>query len=125
MPDCGKTEVFFKEYNRMCSTISCSDCNIGSNYSFTNISDCIRVVSHDPQEAIEIVQKWSDENPLKTRLSMFLEMFPNAEIADDGMPYIYPCKLDANYEFSEDCKEFLGGFRCGMCKKEYWLAEVE
>lgn len=78
-----------------------------------------------PEDIIKAIQAWSDSNPVKTRLSMFLEMFPNAEIADDGMPYIYPCKLDANYKFNEDCKEFLGGFRCGMCKKEYWLSEVE
>ena len=127
--DCNKTEIFFKELTRMCNkyrctkyNASCSGCEI---YQHCYDSSCYGFIKNDTQEAIEIVQKWSDEHPIKTRQSEFLKMFPNAEIADDGMPYIYPCKLDANYEFSEDCKEFLGGFRCGMCKKEYWLAEVE
>lgn len=124
MADCSKTEVFFKELKRMCKKYNstCVGCKI---YDICFDTGCYSFIKNDTKEAIEIVQKWSDSNPVKTRLSMFLEMFPNAEIADDGMPYIYPCKLDANYEFSEDCKEFLGGFRCGMCKKEYWLTEVE
>lgn len=132
--DCNKTKIFIEELDRMCKYYSfpqnnegagrCKKCPIGVANNGSDVL-CDRFPVKYPQEAIEIVQAWSDENPIKTRLSMFLEMFPNAEIADDGMPYIYPCKLDANYEFSEDCKAFLGGFRCGMCKKEYWLSEVE
>ena len=122
MADCSKTEVFFAEWERMCQHFSCGNCPLEE---IVEGKPCSFWAKRKPEDIIKAIQKWSEENPVKTRLSMFLEMFPNAEIADDGMPYIYPCKLDANYEFSEDCKEFLGGFRCGMCKKEYWLAEVE
>lgn len=124
MADCRKTETFAKEWRRMCKSYSeCWKCPV--QLRFGSHSPCSMRTLDNIDILLSIVQKWSDSNPAKTRQSMFLEMFPNAEIADDGIPYIYPCKLDANYEFSEDCKEFLGGFRCGMCKKEYWLAEVE
>lgn len=40
-----------------------------------------------PEEMIKTVQEWSDQHPVKTRLSVFLETFPNAVMkSEDALP---------------------------------------
>ena len=62
--------------------------------------------------------EWSDENPIKTRQSMFLELFPNAKITDG---HLNICPITVNIKF-ENCNPKVS---CYECKEEYWLAEVE
>jgi hypothetical protein len=60
--DCSQVLNYIKEYNRMCeyySTYSsCDNCPLIEN------PDCY-IVPEITQESIDIVQKWSDENPLE------------------------------------------------------------
>lgn len=83
---------FFKERKRMCDTNfnkihHCSACDgyiekmcavdIDSNFNY------------DKQfiiDAIQIVEKWSQENPEKTILQDFLEKYPNAPLNEAGIP---------------------------------------
>ena len=115
MADCSKTEEFFKELKRMCGKFNstCVGCKI---YSLCFDTGCYSFIKDNPQEAIEIVQKWSDENPIKTRQSEFLKMFPQVILFDDVIN-ICPNVLTT----IPDCSLKK---RCDDCKKEYWLTEV-
>ena len=117
MVDCGKTEVLFKELKRMCEKYNstCVGCRI---YSICFDTGCYGFIKDNPQEAIEIVQKWSNENPIKTRQSEFLKLFPDAKITD-GHINICPEWVDKKIECSYQQTS------CYECKEEYWLAEVE
>lgn len=46
-----------------------------------------------PEEAVKIVEKWSEEHPRKTLLQDFLEKYPNAKIESDGTPGFCPNAL--------------------------------
>lgn len=75
---------YFKEKARMvkatnngvCS-ISCQDC--GLNYNNTRNISCSSFEKAYPEEAVAIVEKWSEEHPLKTRAQVFFEKFPDAK----------------------------------------------
>ena len=114
--DCSKTNTFFKELKRMCNKFNstCVGCKI---YDICLDTGCYSFIKNDTQKAIEIVQEWSDSNPVKTRQSMFLEMLPNAKLTDGHLP-ICPKFLDTKIE---NCPAKV----CDSCKKEYWLTEVE
>lgn len=65
-----------------------------------------------PERAIEIVQKWGEENPVKTYLSDFLVKHPNAPLGARGVPGLCPyligycketCCIDANTDGCVEC----------------------
>ena len=82
--DCSKTLDYAHERRRMCDAFDkdgdCDKCQLqgvgGNCYNTRSIT----------QEHIDIVQKWSDEHPEKTRKEAFLELFPKASISSDGLP---------------------------------------
>lgn len=98
MIDCSKTVNFLKENDRMChSIINGSECGTSCLLSYENngtYCGCNEFMLHYPEKAIAIVQKWSDENPLRTYLSEFLKNYPNAEL-DHGVPKVCLKKLGA------------------------------
>lgn len=65
------------------------------------------------------VIKWGEEHPIKTRKSVFLKLFPEATIAEDGMPDADPCFINQN--LSGRCT----GDNCEKCRREFWLKEIE
>lgn len=92
---------YMREKDRMCSSYikSCNDClesECPLKVTQNGITiTCRRFESLYPEKAIEIVQKWSDEHPQKTRLSEFLKHYPNAQLNDDGTPEnLCPCCLE-------------------------------
>jgi len=118
--DCGKTEVFLRELGRMCKGFyaeDCERCRLSREENGKQLW-CDDFMYGYPKEAIEIVQKWSDEHPKKTRQSEFLKMFPNAKMSGDGVVSICPSNVDTTL----DCVHNKG---CTECTREYWLAEVE
>lgn len=98
MIDCNITKNYFNEKQRMTKMhklyagiykckLDCSDCPLSSlNNDATDKMTCREFESLYPEQAIEIVQKWSDENPQKTYLTEFLKHYPNAQLNDDGTP---------------------------------------
>lgn len=88
--DCSVTVNFAREYSRMCRRKECNECpaslaNNGTDY------DCERLLYSYPEVAIEIVQKWSDEHPVKTRLDDLLEKYPKFEVfSETGRPMYKP-----------------------------------
>ena len=76
---------FLKELHRMClATDGCRTCAIRHAGSYCP--------SYLPkiEETVAIVEKWSAEHPVKTRLMDFLEKFPNASLGSSGTPLYLP-----------------------------------
>ena len=74
-------------------------------------------LSEDPKKVIEVVEKWTNEHPVKTRQSEFLKMFPRVRTSDDGVIYMDPCDVDTSYENENGCDNI----PCRDCKEKYWL----
>ena len=103
--DCSVTVNFLREWRRMCLAehAKCRDeCPFGIYENGEGLS-CDVFVQKFPMTAVEVVQKWSDEHPQKTRLDDLLEKYPHAKISDLNTPYFYPYLLGY-------CNE------CGVCK---------
>jgi hypothetical protein len=108
--DCKITENYFKEKARMtkdCSDTFCNKCPLWSKEC-----GCIDLEEKFTGKAIDIVQKWSDENQRKTYRDVLLERFPNAEDPDFNDLCIkmlfkdYDCnKLDCSECWDEPCIE--------------------
>ena len=64
MADCSKTEAFLGEWERMCHREDCPTCYLSSYNNMTESElTCTQFIRCCPQEAIKIVQEWSDNNP--------------------------------------------------------------
>jgi len=111
------------DYGRLCKEYAahCNECPL--NYRSTNINlACGEFARKYPDKANEIILKWCEEHPAKTRQDKFLEMFPNAWLDGDGMMDLCPKRIDTNYTHKNNqCIDV----DCDECKKAYWLAEVE
>lgn len=71
--DCSKIPDYVHERNRMCAADKNRDC---SNCPLKGVGVSCYHVRFITQKHIDIVQKWSDEHPEKTRYQAFLEIFP-------------------------------------------------
>ena len=106
---------FLKERKRMCNSYKgCGGCplergNCGLNTSTSN-EECERIVA--------TVEKWSKEHPRKTRQSVFLEQWPEAELYTDGVLDLCPGKISAAYR---PCATH----NCFDCRREFWMQEIE
>lgn len=120
MADCSKTIEYGKERSRLCESVGlCSKCPLSASSMGTDMG-CGNI----DQSHIDAVQKWSDEHPVKTRKTAFLEMFPDAELKPNGVPYIYPCKLDTVWSKCGEVSCVLGSKQCEKCAEDYWNEEV-
>lgn len=96
--DCSKTETYFAEKKRMTEQNTypccqrCIDCPLSSENNGEDLT-CTDFEILYPKRAIEIVQKWSDEHPQKTKKEAFLEAFPKARIYCDGYPSVAACHI--------------------------------
>lgn len=77
------------EFYRMCDFYPrCKNCPL---YPLNNGTDksCNLYIKEYPNKAVEIVEKWSKENPQKTILDDFKEKHPKAKLLN-GYPMICP-----------------------------------
>lgn len=111
---------FLKEKLRMCDKYSCKNCPLSIANNGTG-EGCDYLVRNNPDKCVEIVEAWSVEHPVKTRQSEFLKMFPNAKLIDNEIIFMCPKFIDETYKDDKDCL----ARKCYVCKKEYWLEEVE
>lgn len=70
---------------------------------------------------VKDVEEWGKNNPIKTRQTEFIKMFPNVQIRRDGYIDIAPCNLDA--EVYRKCSK--SSMKCNECYKEFWDKEVK
>ena len=76
-------------------------------------------------EIVEQVEQWAKEHPVKTRQSEFLKMWPDAEIGDDGYPSVAPCQLYKDMEEKDENGVCCKNCGCGICRRDFWLKEIE
>ena len=108
---------YLKTLCRMCHC-ECLKCEFGKARS--GFETCPVWQRTHPKEAVEIAEKWAKEHPIKTRMSVFLEQWPDVRIhGADGLPFVSPCYLVDKPDLK--CT----GTACPECRKEFWLAEVE
>ena len=73
--------------------------------------ECIEDISIE--EAVNIVDKWSNEHPRKTMLQHFIKEHPKARF-ENGIPLVCPFQLGYTDEdkcyFYRDCKKCWNGF---------------
>lgn len=111
--DCSVTVNFLKEWRRMCLAehAKCNDeCSFGICKNGEGLG-CDVFVQKFPMTAIEIVQRWSDEHPQKTRLDDLKEKYPNVEM-EGGVPVFYPLRLG----YCKDCSKCIAK----ADRKECW-----
>lgn len=108
---------YLKTLRRMCNS-ECRECELGKRPGA--LDTCALWQKANPEEAVAIVEKWVAAHPIKTRMSVFLEQWPDARIKKaDGLPMISPCDLDN--KLAGKCE----GIPCPECRKKFWSAEVE
>lgn len=56
----------------------------------------------------------------KTRQSVFLEQWPEAELVD-GIIDVKPCRLVAAFRLGQECHKTF----CYDCRRKFWMQEVE
>lgn len=95
-----------------CDGLKCNKCPISKCKNGYDLS-CFNFEIKYPIEATEIVRKWADEHPRKTRKDVLFEKFPKAEICKDGSPY--SCCAALGMIPKEQCNE-----NCTKC----WNTEV-
>lgn len=112
MADCSKTLDFLREHNRMCDGFVCKDCPMGrENRPQTSEEYCGDFVNNHTEDAIAIVQKWSDEHPVMTWEGKLRELLPHAPIAEIMYEYCpqqifgdpAPFDIDCEGEGTEPC----------------------
>lgn len=114
---------FVKERNRMCSTYTpkhCEGCP-ADNYGKEGTA-CIVVDKIDAERLVPIVEKWAATHPRKTRQSVFLEQWPEAELYPDGVLGLCPKKVSVAYRNGNSCAKTIA---CGDCCRKFWMQEVE
>lgn len=82
--DCKIAKNYLTERKRMCNMYVQRNCK-GCVYHTTDGCWRTTMEHNNPEKAIEIAQKWSNEHPQKTYLTDFLDKHPNAPLAN-GIP---------------------------------------
>ncbi len=97
-------------------TIGCINCPISEANNGKN-KNCVVFLLLYPEKATEIIRKWSEEHPQKTRAGLLLEHFPDAK-----WQYIRPCHIFDLKLGGENCMRYKD---CAECCKKVWNEVVE
>jgi hypothetical protein len=92
--DCRVTVNFLRESKRMCEYYrhDCDNCPMSiMNNGYDRL--CTVAIEQYPDRAVEIVQEWSDDHPVKTRIDDLKERFPNVSLDSEGIPCFSPSVL--------------------------------
>ena len=111
---------FVRERNRMCSTFrpNCDGCPAYENGWYCD-NDAWN------EKIVSVVEKWAEEHPRKTRQSVFLKQYPDADISDDGLPDVAPCQLCVGLIHGESTEDCENRGLCVECRREFWMQEVD
>lgn len=104
---------FIEERNRMCDSFE--TCGMCPAFEFSCSE--LRKIQQNPT-IVSIVERWSKENPRKTRQDVFLEQYPEASCVDNILVSC-PKVIDKNFSCRKTC------FNCAECRREFWMQEVE
>ena len=73
------------------------------------------------EDVVKEVEEWSAAHPRKTRQSVFLEQYPQANIDNTGLLILCPKRISADIRVTADCLRQ----ECSDCRREFWMQEVE
>ena len=117
---------YIKEAKRICKSRSLCNSVSGkcplleeNGHCAATVNICAADIIEKTEKAVQIVEQWAKEHPIKTRQSEFLRMFPNAQIHDDVI-WMCPKCIGCDYKPEENCNEIY----CCDCKRKFWLTEV-
>lgn len=74
----------------------------------------------DDDNFVTIVEEWAAAHPRKTRQSVFLEQYPQADIDNTGLLILCPKRISADIRVTTDCMRR----RCSDCRREFWTKVV-
>lgn len=98
---------YLREKSRMCNALVCN-CPMSKRNNGKGLL-CGSFEKDYPEQAIEIVEKWAKEHPVKTYTGVLLEKFPNTELNDYEIPMICIRRIfgSRNFECSSmsDCAD--------------------
>lgn len=110
---------FLKEWKRMCAfyrgkELHCGDCPIDKKRGCWY---CGKWILEDApaEEAIALIQKWSEEHPVKTMLQDLKEKYPKAVMKLNGIPKFCPCELGYENENASVLCQVKFGSDCVAC----------
>lgn len=106
---------YVKTQYRLCRSKDCPECPLQDKENCCCIMDTIEYA----EKAVQIVEQWAKDHPVKTRQSEFLKMFPNAPKSGRVLD-ICPQNLNIDYMPPKRCENI----SCGACKTDYWNEEV-
>lgn len=73
------------------------------------------------EDVVKEVEEWAAAHPRKTRKSVFLERYPQADIDNTGLLILCPKRISADIRVTVDCLRQ----GCSDCRREFWMQEVE
>ncbi len=116
-------QATIKDYARMCTTCGdiCKGCPLDDK---TLPFSCSQMIQDEPDKASELILKWCDEHPAKTRQSEIMRIIPNIKMQDD---YIDLCPNEIDNGACIVCLGYINSpqSECEKCKRKYWLSEVD
>jgi hypothetical protein len=76
------------------------------------------------EDVVKEVEEWSAAHPRKTRQSVFLEQYPEAQIDDNDVLSVCPAVISLSHR--KDGGGCLNIHKvCANCRREFWMQEVE
>ena len=113
---------FLQERARMCNSFSpnCEGCRVDEAKPV--MSECYQWMFENPERDVKIVEEWAAAHPRKTRQSVFLEQWPDADKDKDGVCNICPKYVNRSVSCARDG---LITKRCADCRREFWMEEVK
>lgn len=118
---------FIRTHKRICKKYgnACEGCPLLDKGCYSTSTSIILPEELD-ENIVDLVEKWVKENPIKTRQSEFLKMFPNASVIANGTLGICPKSLDKDrkcfYSIGYDNNKFVD---CIGCRNKFWFEEVD
>lgn len=107
---------FFSGFRRMCKSSSdCAKCEYHGD-KCNNVIDFL-------EKTVAAVEQWSKEHPRKTRQSVFLEQWPEADVLANGCLRICPNRISSWHRGEHG--ECIAAIKCDDCRREFWMQEVE
>lgn len=114
---------FTRAAMRMCNDYysKCWSCPAGDDTS-CKLDSSYGAIS--AEEKVAIVEQWAERHPAKTRQSVFLLQYPEADLTENGVVPLCPRAVSAAYRDEEGlCAN--SPEKCADCRRRFWLAEVE
>ena len=116
---------FIEERNRMCERYwqvdgDCDGCPLIDERECNELRNMVDDAGKAVGKVVEIVEQWAQEHPRKTRQDVFLEQWPEAELAD-GIIDVKPCRLVAAFRLGQERHKTF----CYDCRRKFWGQVVE